>query len=127
MQVQDIWSGTSGSYPRYFTSSDGKLFFSADDGVKGRELWTLANTAPVLNGVPASATIPELTAYTFTASATDADLPAQTLTFSLTDFDASNKVPAGVPSAAARACSAGRRPRAKDRVPISSRYPSATA
>jgi len=44
---------------------------------------TEANAAPVLSGVPASATIPELALYTFTASATDADLPAQTLTFSL--------------------------------------------
>ena len=93
--VQDMRSGTTGSYPFYFTSSNGKLFFSVDDGVKGRELWTLVNTAPVLNGVPASATLAELAAYTFTASATDADLPAQALTFSLVDFDASNKVPAG--------------------------------
>jgi hypothetical protein len=44
---------------------------------------TEANAAPVLSGVPASATIPELAAYTFTASATDPDLPAETLTFSL--------------------------------------------
>jgi hypothetical protein len=44
---------------------------------------TEVNVAPVLSGVPSSATIPELAAYTFTASATDADLPAQTLTFSL--------------------------------------------
>ena len=41
------------------------------------------STAPVLSGVPASATIPEMVATGFTASATDADLPAQTLTFSL--------------------------------------------
>src|SRR5678816_1422334 len=44
---------------------------------------TEANVAPVLAGVPAAATIPELAAYTFTATATDADMPAQTLTFSL--------------------------------------------
>ncbi|HEY2954460.1 MAG TPA: putative Ig domain-containing protein, partial [Candidatus Eisenbacteria bacterium] len=49
---------------------------------------TEANMAPVLSGVPASATIPELAAYTFTASASDADLPAQTLTFSLVDAPA---------------------------------------
>ena len=53
------------------------------------------NTAPVLSGVPASATLSELAAYTFTASATDADLPAQTLTFSVADFDASSTVPSG--------------------------------
>ena len=41
------------------------------------------NVAPVINGVPATATIPELVPYTFTATATDADIPAQTLTLSL--------------------------------------------
>src|SRR5207249_2339432 len=44
---------------------------------------TEVNAAPVLSGVPASVTIPELAAYTFTASATDSDLPAQPLAFSL--------------------------------------------
>jgi hypothetical protein len=41
------------------------------------------NVLPALTDVPASATIPELAAYTFDANATDPDLPAQTLTFSL--------------------------------------------
>src|SRR5206468_1740525 len=41
------------------------------------------NVAPVLSGVPVSATINEEQLYTFTASASDHDLPAQTLTFSL--------------------------------------------
>src|SRR6185369_10235354 len=44
---------------------------------------TEVGQAPVLSGVPASATIPELSPYAFSASATDADLPAQALTFSL--------------------------------------------
>src|SRR6185369_12716916 len=44
---------------------------------------TEVNAAPAISGVPASATVPELSAYTFTASATDGDLPAQALTFSL--------------------------------------------
>src|SRR5205823_6279104 len=42
------------------------------------------NVAPVLSGVPVSATINEEQLYTFTASASDHDLPAQTLSFSLT-------------------------------------------
>jgi hypothetical protein len=33
------------------------------------------NAAPVLAGVPAAATIPELAPYTFTATATDGDVP----------------------------------------------------
>ena len=41
------------------------------------------NSAPVVSNVPASATIPELAAYTFTASAADSDVPPQALTFSL--------------------------------------------
>jgi hypothetical protein len=41
------------------------------------------NTAPLLSGVPTTATINELVPYSFTASATDSDIPAQTLTFSL--------------------------------------------
>jgi DNA/RNA endonuclease G (NUC1) len=41
------------------------------------------NDAPTLGGVPSSATINELAAYSFTASAGDIDAPAQTLAFSL--------------------------------------------
>ena len=41
------------------------------------------NVAPVLTNVPATVTIPEMVAYSFTATATDSDIPAQTLTFSL--------------------------------------------
>jgi uncharacterized repeat protein (TIGR01451 family) len=41
------------------------------------------NVAPDLTGVPATATVDELTTYTFDADASDTDLPAQTLTFSL--------------------------------------------
>jgi hypothetical protein len=41
------------------------------------------NEPPVIAGVPAAATMPELAPYTFTATATDADLPANTLTYSL--------------------------------------------
>src|SRR5262249_61400748 len=58
---------------------------------------TEVNAAPVLANVPASATIPELAAYSFTATATDADLPAQTLTFSLV----------GAPSGASIGASSG--------------------
>jgi hypothetical protein len=36
---------------------------------------TEVNAAPAIANVPASATIPELAPYTFTATATDSDLP----------------------------------------------------
>jgi hypothetical protein len=68
-----------GSYPFKVRVSDGVVNTDADITLTVTE----ANTAPVLSNVPASATIPELAAYTFTATATDADLPAQALTFSL--------------------------------------------
>jgi hypothetical protein len=41
------------------------------------------NDAPVLTKVPASATVDELSLYTFTVGASDIDVPAQTCTFSL--------------------------------------------
>lgn len=44
---------------------------------------TPVNRAPVLSGVPSSATAAEMSPYTFTATASDVDVPAQTLTFSL--------------------------------------------
>src|SRR5262249_19885973 len=43
------------------------------------------NIPPTLTGVPAAATIAELSAYTFDADATDPDVPAQVLTFGLVD------------------------------------------
>src|SRR5262249_43720795 len=37
--VQDIFPGPAGSLPRELGNVGGRLFFSADDGVHGRELW----------------------------------------------------------------------------------------
>src|SRR5204863_1182431 len=68
-----------GSYPFTVRVTDGPANTDAAITLTVTE----ANQPPVLSGVPASATIAELSAYTFTASATDADLPAQPLTFSL--------------------------------------------
>ena len=49
--VKDIWPGTSPSIPEDLTNVDGTLFFTADDGTDGRELWksdgTTANTVMV--------------------------------------------------------------------------------
>ena len=39
--VADLWPGPRGSYPRDFLLADGQLYFSADNGDQGRELWTL--------------------------------------------------------------------------------------
>jgi hypothetical protein len=37
--VEDIYPGSLGSYPTSFAVSGGHLFFSADDGIHGAELW----------------------------------------------------------------------------------------
>ncbi len=50
------------------------------------------NVAPTLSGVPASAAIDELTAYTFASAGADADIPAQPLTYSLINAPAGASV-----------------------------------
>ncbi|MEL7053646.1 MAG: DUF4347 domain-containing protein, partial [Cyanobacteria bacterium J06588_5] len=43
--IADINPGSTGSYPVFLTEFDGKLFFNADDGVNGDELWVSDGTA----------------------------------------------------------------------------------
>ena len=43
--VKDINPGTSGSYPGDLTNVNGTLFFTADDGTHGHELWKSDGTA----------------------------------------------------------------------------------
>jgi len=45
--------------------------------------FAIDNNPPVIANVPAAATIPELSPYTFTATATDVESPPEVLTFSL--------------------------------------------
>ncbi|MHC4899797.1 MAG: ELWxxDGT repeat protein, partial [Planctomycetota bacterium] len=40
--TDDINSGSRGSSPSYFTASAGDLIFTADDGIKGTEVWKLS-------------------------------------------------------------------------------------
>ena len=68
-----------GAYPFSVRVSDGVTNSDAAITLTVTE----ANAAPVLANVPATATLPELALYTFTATATYADLTAQTLAFSL--------------------------------------------
>jgi ELWxxDGT repeat protein len=51
--VQDIRSGSDGSYPYGITAVGNTLYFTADDGQKGRELWRLTESvAPVKPSAP---------------------------------------------------------------------------
>ena len=85
-------NGTTGVFTWTPTEAQGPGDYTfrvrVSDGTATDEGWvtlrvTEVNKPPVLTGVPAAATIPEMVAYTFDANATDSDLPAQTLTFSL--------------------------------------------
>jgi hypothetical protein len=80
-----------GTYPFTVRVSDGVA--NADAGITITV--TEVNQPPVLAGVPAAATIPELVPYSFTATATDPDSPAQTLTFSLVGAPAGASIDGG--------------------------------
>ena len=44
IMVKDIYSGTDSSYPNYLTAIGDTLFFQADDGTHGYELWKTDGT-----------------------------------------------------------------------------------
>ncbi len=83
------WTPSEAQGPANYTFrvnvSDGSATASETVNVAVKEV----NVAPQLSNVTSSATINELSAYTFTASGLDADIPEQTLTYSL------NGAPAG--------------------------------
>ncbi|MDQ1237941.1 MAG: hypothetical protein QG577_125, partial [Thermodesulfobacteriota bacterium] len=45
--VNEINAGLAGSFPREFTSVNGTLYFRANDGIHGYELWAVR----IANGV----------------------------------------------------------------------------
>lgn len=45
MRIKDIRPGSTGTLPRFLTNVNGTLFFSADDGTHGYELWKSDGTA----------------------------------------------------------------------------------
>jgi ELWxxDGT repeat protein len=89
--LQDVWPGPRGSDPAAFFVANGNLFFSANDGVHGREPWVLPLSAvdahpPSLACPPplvVEATGPDGAAATFAATASDDISPegAITLTY----------------------------------------------
>jgi ELWxxDGT repeat protein len=68
VRVSDIYSGTFNSNPEHLTNGGGFVFFSADDGMSGKELWqsngTEAGTRQVGDIYPGSGSAsPESIAY----------------------------------------------------------------
>ena len=43
MLVKDINPGVTGSSPFYLTNTGGQVFFQADDGAHGIELWAIGS------------------------------------------------------------------------------------
>ena len=86
VRVMDIFPGNNPfgfpgrSSPSNLTNVNGKLFFTADDGIHGRELWML-DTRPVLSPI-ADQTIDESDTLTLQVIGADFD-PSDTLTYSL--------------------------------------------
>jgi hypothetical protein len=51
--VEDIWPGSSSSVPRAMANVGGTLFFAANDGIHGQELWkATVNSAQLLAPIP---------------------------------------------------------------------------
>jgi len=77
------WIPTEAQGPAKYTFrvnvSDGLATASGTVTVTVNEV----NVAPQLSGVPAAATVDELSAYNFAANGLDADIPAQPLTYSI--------------------------------------------
>jgi len=74
--VGDINPGMSHSYPQGLTDVNGRLFFTADDGAYGHEVWTLAEgttrvVTPAVSGFPATITAGVSGGFTVTARNAD--------------------------------------------------------
>lgn len=76
-----VRSGRTGSFPQQLTAVGDRVFFTADDGVHGRELWTvaprLASRVAIAGPVTPS---PGLNTFTLTVSAAAAPGPTRAIT-----------------------------------------------
>ncbi len=68
--VKDIGSGSNSGSPIYLTPSSNRLFFSADDGVIGRELWSIGDTVGTVSFSASTASVGEGGSQTITVKLT---------------------------------------------------------
>jgi len=75
--VADILPGSGGSVPNGLVVLGGRLFFTADDGITGRELWVhIPDTAPAFVVQPQSQIVVCASNATFTVTASGTPPPA---------------------------------------------------
>jgi ELWxxDGT repeat protein len=96
--LADINPGSAASYPGSLTNANGTLFFAANDGVHGYELWAL-NTAPApslaVSGFPATTTAGVAGSFTVVAkNADDSTNTGYTGTVHFTSTDPQAVLPA---------------------------------
>jgi ELWxxDGT repeat protein len=81
--LTDIRRGPRGSDPRWLTTVGDRVFFSADDGSHGRELWSAVLTPAALVGMEYATNSPpstEPTTYTLRVVGTGSSTPTGTVT-----------------------------------------------
>jgi ELWxxDGT repeat protein len=95
-RLQDINTGANGSTPEEYTVAGANVFFRADDGQHGAELWVLPVATLQATSTPTPTSTP-----TSTATSSPASTPSQTSTPTLTSTASATSSPSVAPTASA--------------------------